>query len=87
MLALLVLTLVGCSGGSPATSTPATAAIFLDPATTPLDQAKAKALQDVLAKIVATPDLESGSRGVTATVVTDRWTWSGAAGKDARVRR
>ncbi|MFI6825827.1 serine hydrolase domain-containing protein [Kribbella sp. NPDC050241] len=84
MAALLVLTLVGCSGGSPATSTPATAAIFLDPATTPLDQAKAKALQDVLAKIVATPNLESGSRGVTATVVTDRWTWSGAAGKDAR---
>ncbi|MFG1623200.1 serine hydrolase domain-containing protein [Kribbella sp. NPDC049227] len=81
--ALVVLTLVGCSGGSPAT-TPATAAIFLDPATTPLDPAKAKALQDVLAKIVATSDLESGSRGVTASVVTDRWTWSGAAGKDAR---
>ncbi|MGW6277964.1 serine hydrolase domain-containing protein [Kribbella sp. NPDC055071] len=84
MAALLVLALVGCSGGSQAPSTSPATATFPDPATSPLDPAKAKPLQDVLAKIVAMPDIESGSRGATATVITDQWTWSGAAGKDAR---
>jgi CubicO group peptidase (beta-lactamase class C family) len=54
-----------------------------DPGTAALDPAKAKVLQDVLAKIVAFPDSPAGSRGVTAAVVTDQWAWSGAAGKDA----
>ncbi len=84
--ALLVLALVGCSGGGERTtdapSTPAAAASFPDPGTAALDPAKAKILQDVLAKVVAMPDDPSGSRGVTAAVVTDQWTWSGAAGTD-----
>ncbi|WP_410787696.1 serine hydrolase domain-containing protein [Kribbella sp. C-35] len=63
--------------------TPA-AASFPDPGTGTLDPAKAKVLQDVLEKVVSMPDIESGARGVTAAVVTDRWTWSGAAGVDAR---
>jgi D-alanyl-D-alanine carboxypeptidase len=88
---LLVMGLVGCSGGGsqpsagPTTgsaSTPA-AASFPAPGTAVLDPAKAKALRDVLAKIVAFPDSPAGSRGVTAAIVTDQWTWSGAAGKDA----
>lgn len=49
-----------------------------------LDPAKAKALQDVVDKVVASPDSPSGSRGATAAVVTDQWTWSGAAGTDIR---
>jgi D-alanyl-D-alanine carboxypeptidase len=57
---------------------------FPEPANAPLEPAKAKALQDVLAKIVAMPDDPAGSRGATAAVVTDRWTWSGAAGTDVR---
>jgi D-alanyl-D-alanine carboxypeptidase len=85
--ALLVIALVGCSGGGqepvPAPSTPASQA-FPDPGTQPLDPSKAKALQDVLTKVVTFPDSPSGSRGATAAVVTDRWTWSGAAGTDAR---
>lgn len=85
---LVVLALVGCSGGGDAppaetASTPA-AVTFPDPGTANLDPAKAKALQEALAKIIAQPDIESGSRGVTAAVVTDRWSWSGAAGVDAR---
>jgi|SRR3954449_887335 D-alanyl-D-alanine carboxypeptidase len=88
VVALLVLALMGCSGGDRATeptpSAPVTAVSFPDPATAPLDPAKAKGLQDVLAKIVAMPDGPAGSRGATAAVVTDRWTWSGAAGSDAR---
>ncbi|WP_329475864.1 beta-lactamase family protein [Kribbella sp. NBC_01484] len=87
--ALVVLALVGCSGGGqepsadPASSTPATVS-FPDPATAPLEPAKAKVLQDALAKIVAFPDDPSGSRGATAAVMTDRWNWSGAAGVDVR---
>ena len=87
--ALLVLALVGCSGGrqepsaDPASTTPATVS-FPDPATAPLEPAKAKVLQDALAKIVAFPDDPSGSRGATAAVMTDRWNWSGAVGVDAR---
>jgi D-alanyl-D-alanine carboxypeptidase len=57
---------------------------FPESGTAALDPAKAKALQDVLDKVVASPDSPSGSRGVTAAVVTDRWTWSGAAGTDIR---
>ena len=84
---LLVLGLVGCSGGGGEAASPSTtpAAVTLpDPGTGALDPAKAKVLQDVLAKVVSMPDIESGARGVTAAVVTDRWTWSGAAGVDAR---
>ena len=85
--ALLVIALVGCSGGgeSPAAAptTPATTQAFPAPATAPLDPAKATALQDVLDQVVASPDSPKGSKGVTAAVVTDRWTWSGSAGKDA----
>ncbi|MFK4085824.1 serine hydrolase domain-containing protein [Kribbella sp. NPDC020789] len=40
-------------------------------------------LQAALDQIVADQALESGARGVTAAVITDQWTWSGAAGKDA----
>ncbi|WP_350277009.1 serine hydrolase domain-containing protein [Kribbella sp. HUAS MG21] len=36
----------------------------------------------MLRKVVMFPDISTGSRGVTAAVVTDRWTWSGAAGTD-----
>jgi CubicO group peptidase (beta-lactamase class C family) len=41
---------------------------------------KAAALQAVLAKVVSVPATEAGSRGVTAAVVSDKWSWSGAAG-------
>ena len=85
--ALLVIALVGCSGGgenpTAAPTTPATAQGFPAPATTPLDPAKAKALQDVLDQVVASPDSPTGSKGATAAVITDHWTWSGSAGKDA----
>jgi D-alanyl-D-alanine carboxypeptidase len=85
--ALVVIALVGCSDGgeSPAAAptTPATTQAFPAPATAPLDPAKATALQDVLDQVVASPDSPKGSKGVTAAVVTDRWTWSGSAGKDA----
>ncbi|HEY3561987.1 MAG TPA: serine hydrolase domain-containing protein [Kribbella sp.] len=85
--ALLLIALVGCSGGGeepvPAPDTFAPVA-FPDPGTQRLDPARAETLQDVLAKIVAFPDSPSGSRGVTAAVLTDHWTWSGAAGTDAR---
>jgi CubicO group peptidase (beta-lactamase class C family) len=54
-----------------------------DPSTTVLDPGKAAALQAVLAKVVSNPTSEAGSRGVTAAVVSDKWIWSGAAGKDA----
>ncbi|MEV0801107.1 serine hydrolase domain-containing protein [Kribbella sp. NPDC050281] len=86
--ALLVIALVGCSGGGdePAAAPiiPVTMPAFPDPGTTALEPGKAQALQNVLAKIVAFPDSPAGSRGATAAVVTDRWTWSGAAGKDIR---
>jgi D-alanyl-D-alanine carboxypeptidase len=87
--ALLVIALVvGCSGGgeSPAAAptTSATVQAFPEPGTAELDPAKAKALQDVVDKVVASPDSPSGSRGATAAVVTDQWTWSGAAGTDIR---
>jgi D-alanyl-D-alanine carboxypeptidase len=81
------MALVGCSGGgevpTPAPAPPSQTA-FPDPARQTLDPARAKALQDVLTKIVAYPDSPAGSRGATAAVVTDRWTWSGAAGTDSR---
>ncbi|TCO51878.1 CubicO group peptidase (beta-lactamase class C family) [Kribbella antiqua] len=91
MIAVLVFVLAGCGGdGGDKAAVPATSAPglpFAEAATTPLDPAKAQALQDVLAKIVsryaANPDDEAASRGVSAAVVTDKWTWSGAAGKDA----
>src|SRR4051794_30730754 len=87
--ALLVMaSVVGCSGGgdvpTPAPDTPASVGTFPAPATQTLDPAKARALQDVLARIVEFPDSPSGSRGATVTVVTDHWTWSGAAGTDSR---
>jgi D-alanyl-D-alanine carboxypeptidase len=84
---MLLIALVGCSGGGeepvPAPDTFAPVG-FPDPGTQRLDPARAEALQDVLAKIVAFPDSPSGARGVTAAVLTDHWTWSGAAGTDAR---
>ncbi|TDW23276.1 CubicO group peptidase (beta-lactamase class C family) [Kribbella kalugense] len=79
---MLLLALVGCSGGGSTSTTPA-AVGFPNPATEALDPAKAKVLQDVLAKIVAFPDSPAGARGATAAVITDKWAWSGAAGKDA----
>lgn len=54
-----------------------------EPSATVLDPGKAAALQAVLAKVVSSPTAEAGSRGVTAAVVSDKWIWSGAAGKDA----
>ncbi|MEV6284744.1 serine hydrolase [Kribbella sp. NPDC051770] len=91
---VVLLALAGCAPGvgrsarSPA-PTPTIAAVtqFPAPATTPLDPGKAVSLQAVLDKVVsqyaALPDSESASRGVTAAVLTDRWSWSGAAGRDA----
>lgn len=83
--ALLVIALVGCSGGGevpvPAPETPAA---FPAPGTQVLAPGKAKALQHVLEQIVEFPDSPSGSRGATAAVVTDQWTWSGAVGTDSR---
>jgi CubicO group peptidase (beta-lactamase class C family) len=88
---LVVLALVGCAsngGAGPApTTTPAQQQKLPDPSTTPLDPAKAATLQAVLTKVVSQyasiPDSESASRGITAAVLSDRWVWSGAAGKDA----
>ncbi|GAA1117315.1 serine hydrolase domain-containing protein [Kribbella jejuensis] len=76
---------MGCSGGGevplPAPQTPAA---FPPPATRTLAPDKAKALQEALDQIVEFPDSPSGSRGATAAVVTDHWTWSGAVGTDSR---
>ncbi|MEU4197559.1 serine hydrolase [Kribbella sp. NPDC026611] len=85
VVAVLVLALAGCAGAkdAPISSPTLQSAAFPEPATGALDPAKARSLQDVLAKIVSMPDIESGARGATAAVVTDRWSWSGAAGKDA----
>ena len=84
---VLLLALVGCSSDNGSSSPPPVQQKAPDPGTTPLDSAKATTLQAVLAKVVsqyaATPDSESATRGITAAVVTDQWTWSGAAGKDA----
>jgi D-alanyl-D-alanine carboxypeptidase len=87
---VVLLALVGCSSDKGSSSSPSTTPAQQkapDPGTTPLDPAKATMLQAVLAKVVgqyaATPDSESASRGIAAAVVTDQWTWSGAAGKDA----
>ena len=88
-IAVLLLALVGCSSGGNAEAPVTTPMVqkLPDPAATPLDPAEAAALQAVLAKVVsqysAAPDTESASRGITAAVVTDKWIWSGAAGKDA----
>jgi D-alanyl-D-alanine carboxypeptidase len=83
--ALLVLALVGCSGGGEVpVPAPQTSAGFPAPGTHVLEPDKAKALQDALDQIVEFPDSPSGSRGATAAVVTDRWTWSGAIGTDSR---
>ncbi|WP_328521759.1 serine hydrolase domain-containing protein [Kribbella sp. NBC_00359] len=87
--ALLVFALVvGCSGGgespAPTPTTPASAQAFPEPGTGTLDPAKAKALQNVVDMVIASPDAQTGSRGATAAVVTDRWTWAGAAGTDIR---
>ena len=83
--ALLVFALVGCSGGGQVpVPAPATPAAFPPPATQALAPDKAKALQGALNRIVEFPDSPSGSRGATAAVVTDHWTWSGAVGTDSR---
>ncbi|MET9272712.1 serine hydrolase domain-containing protein [Kribbella sp. NPDC003557] len=84
--ALLVIALVvGCSGGGevpgPSPHTPARTS-FPDPGKQALDPARAAALQELLTTFIKYPDSPSGSRGATAAVVTDRWTWSGAAGTD-----
>jgi D-alanyl-D-alanine carboxypeptidase len=93
MFATVLVGLAGCSDGgaepaSTPTLTPPTTGEaplgFPDPATAPIASGKAKALQDVLAKVVEFPDSPSGARGVAAAVVSDQWVWSGAAGKDAR---
>jgi D-alanyl-D-alanine carboxypeptidase len=85
---LAVVALAGCSSGSgpvaPLATTPAVLTAP-DPGKTPLDPAKAATLQAVLTKVVsqyaATPDSESAARGITAALVTDQWTWSGAAAR------
>ena len=86
--ALLVIALVvGCSGGGEVPGpSPQTSAQpgFPDPGTRALDPARAAALQDALTAFIKYPDSPAGSRGATAAVVTDQWTWSGAAGADAR---
>lgn len=78
----LVLVLAGCDGEPETAVTPSQAQSLPAPGTARLDAAKAQPLQAALAKIVAFPDSPAGSRGATAAVVSDRWTWSGAAGKD-----
>ncbi len=57
---------------------------FPEPGTATLDPEKAKVLQAVVDLAAASPDVPTGSRGATAAVVTDRWTWSGAAGTDVK---
>ncbi len=96
--AVLAVALAGCPAGGnnavptpttnvPVTTVPATVQKFPDPGTAPLEPAKARVLQAVLAQIVSryaiAPEAESAAPGVTAAIVTDRWIWSGAAGKDA----
>jgi D-alanyl-D-alanine carboxypeptidase len=87
---LLGLALIGCSAkdtDNAVPTPPATEQKLPDPSTAPLDATKASTLQAVLQKVVsqyaATPDSESAARGITASVVSDKWSWSGAAGKDA----
>jgi len=88
---VLGFALIACSAKDADNSaTPAPSATeqkLPEPATAPLDAAKAATLQAVLQKVVsqyaATPDSESAARGITAAVVSDKWAWSGAAGKDA----
>ncbi len=79
---------VGCSNDTaapPPTSTFSSSAgqQLPEPSATALEPAKAATLQAVLAKVISTPTAEAGSRGVSAAVVSDKWSWSGAAGKDA----
>lgn len=87
---MLVSALVGCSSGQGNNVLPTSTPIQQkapEPGTAVLEPAKAATLQAMLATVVsqyaATPDSESASRGITAAVVTDQWTWTGAAGKDA----
>jgi CubicO group peptidase (beta-lactamase class C family) len=86
VLAVAVVVLAsGCSSEDRTAPPPTTVAEqkLPDPATSVLEPGKAAALQAVLAKVVASPTTDAGSRGVTAAVVTDHWSWSGAAGTDA----
>jgi len=90
VLAVAVALLVSaCSGDNDAAPPPSSTVTesagqkLPDPSMTVLDPGKAAALQAVLAKVVSNPTAEAGSRGVTAAVVSDKWIWSGAAGKDA----
>ncbi len=80
---VLVFALTSCSSVSDDPGVMTNDVKFPDPATTALDPAKAAQLQAVLTKVIGNPDIESGSRGITAAVVSDKWVWSGAAGKDA----
>ncbi|ONI72317.1 hypothetical protein BWI15_19920 [Kribbella sp. ALI-6-A] len=90
---LAMLALTCCSGPSqdePAptigTATPPTERAP-DPAPRALGPADAKKLQAVLDKVASRyadmPDAEVAARGLTAAIVSDRWSWSGAAGTDA----
>ncbi|MFF0271045.1 serine hydrolase domain-containing protein [Kribbella sp. NPDC004536] len=85
--AVLMIALVGCSGGGevpvPAPDTPAA---LPAPGTQVLSSDKAQALQNAINQIVEFPDSPSGARGATAAVVTDHWTWSGAVGTDSQGR-
>jgi D-alanyl-D-alanine carboxypeptidase len=96
---LLVIGLGACTGGgenparTEATSSASTTIVRPAPAPSSdtLDPVKAKALQRVLTSAVALyssiPDASKAARGLTAALVTDRWIWSGAAGRDARGAR
>lgn len=81
---VLLFGLVGCGSGSvDEPGIPTADLVMPDPSRTTLDSAKAARLQAVLDKTLTSPDSESGARGATAAVLSDKWVWSGAAGKDA----
>ncbi len=96
LLAAVLVVCVSCTGApstrvgptSPASTTstagPAAALPFGDPAATLLPAADRAALQLVLDTAVAVfkrdPNSSAGTRGITATIITPRGHWSGAAG-------
>jgi D-alanyl-D-alanine carboxypeptidase len=90
-LALAVLTASGCASdhggaGAPAvsrvTTPPSVAATFPDPVTKPFSAATSRALQEVLTGAVAnyTQSHAVGVPGITAAVLSDQGSWTGAAG-------
>ena len=90
-LAMTVLLAGGCTsahgrGAAPAVSevdrSPSAITRFPDPVTSPFPEATAKALQAVLATVVANyaHSHAVGAPGITAAMLTDHGSWTGAAG-------